>query len=273
MTPAAWAKACAIVTLSPTLSASAPPTLYIVGDIHLRAGEGPFPVFLDLLARRAPARLVILGDLFDYWLETADAVARYAPVLDRLRALTAAGWQLDLVRGNREMAAGRLLAATSGCTLHWPRLDLRLGARRVRVVHGDRLITDPGYRALRAWIGSFWHGAWQLLHPAAVQDLVARWLRRGSRSQRPNAYRVISVDPRRAQAAARGPCDTLIAGHIHEQWRRTIGGVDLLLVGDWPDSIGQWIEGHADGRLVHRRFDFAEALLPKVLAERAADHG
>ncbi len=244
------------------------PALYIVGDIHLRDGGGPFPVFLDVLARRAPARLVILGDLFEYWLETADAVARYAPVLARLRALAAAGWRLDLVRGNREMAAGRRLAAASGCTLHWPRLDLRLGARRVRVVHGDRLIRDPGYRVLRAWIGSFWHAGWQVLHPPAVQDLVARLMRRGSTSQRPRAYRRITVDPRRVAAAGRGLCDSLIAGHIHEQWRRTVNGVDLWLVGDWPDTVGQWIEGLADGSLRHRRFDFAT-----VAGDDGGDHG
>lgn len=236
------------------------PALYIVGDIHLRDGGGPFPRFLDELAARKPARLVLLGDLFEYWLETADAVARYRPVLDRLKALSAAGWRVDLVRGNREMAAGRVLAATSGCTLHWPRLDLRLGQRRIRVVHGDRLIRDPGYRALRAWIGSFWHAGWQVLHPAPVQDAVARLLRRNSSSQRPRAYRVIKPDPARVKAAARGQCDTLIAGHIHEQWRRTIGGVDLWLVGDWPDTIGQWIEGFPDGSLTHRRFDFGPHL-------------
>ena len=236
-------------------------TLFIVGDIHLRDGDGPFAAFLDGLLRRGPARLVILGDLFDYWLETADAVARYAPVLDRLRALRAAGWHLDLVRGNREMAAGRVLEAASGCILHWPRLDLRLGQRRIRVVHGDRLIRDPGYRALRAWIGSFWHAVWQVLHPAVVQDAVARCMRRNSRGAAGRAsaptYRVISVDPCRLRATARGACDTVVAGHIHEQWRRTIGGVDLLLVGDWPDTVGQWIEGQADGSLIHHQHDFA----------------
>lgn len=232
------------------------PALFIVGDIHLRDGQGPFADFLDGLAQRPPARLVILGDLFDYWLETADAVARYAPILERLRALGAAGWRLDLVRGNREMAAGRVLAATSGCVLHWPRLDLLLGQRRIRVVHGDRLIRDPGYRAMRAWIGSFWHAAWQLLHPAAVQNAVARCMRRNSRGAAPRSYRVISVDPRRLRATARGACDTVVAGHIHEQWRRTIGGIDLLLVGDWPDTVGQWIEGLPDGTLIHRQHDF-----------------
>lgn len=235
------------------------PSLFIVGDIHLRDGGGPFATFLDGLAQRTPARLVILGDLFEYWLDTADAAARYAPVLERLRALREAGWQLDLVRGNREMASGRFLGVATGCTLHWPRLDLRLGRRRIRVVHGDRLVRDPGYRALRAWIGSFWHVTWQVMHPAAMQNAVARCIRRNSRGTRPRTanYRVFEVDPPRLRGAARGACDTVVAGHIHEQWRRTIGGVDLLLVGDWPDTIGQWIEGLPDGTLTHRRHDFS----------------
>ena len=232
------------------------PVLYIVGDIHLRTGEEPFSQFLARLAERSPARLVILGDLFEYWLETADAVARYEPVLARLRALRAAGWQLDLVRGNREMAAGRRLAAASGCRMHWPRLDLVLGRRRLRIVHGDRLIRDPGYRALRAWIGSFWHAGWQILHPAPIQDAVARFLRRHSASQRPRVYRVFVPDPPRVRAAARGAIDSLIAGHIHEPWQRSVGGVDLWLVGDWPDVIGHWIEGFPDGTLRHRRHEF-----------------
>jgi UDP-2,3-diacylglucosamine hydrolase len=235
------------------------PVLYIVGDIHLRTGEEPFVQFLAELATRAPARLVILGDLFEYWLDTEDAVERYRTVLTRLRGLRAAGWQLDLVRGNREMAAGRRLPAATGCQLHWPRLDLTLGHRRLRIVHGDRLIHDPGYRALRAWIGSFWHTGWQILHPDFMQNSVARFIRRNSASQRPRKYRVIVADPARVCAAARGPVDSLIAGHIHEQWRRTIGGVDLWLVGDWPDTMGQWIEGFSDGTLRHRRHDFSDS--------------
>ncbi len=241
---------------------AAPPVLYIAGDIHLDGGPAdatsPFVRFLDSLATRSPAQLVLLGDLFEYWLETDAAAARYEAVLSRLRALAIAGWRLDLVRGNRELAGGRMLAVSTGCRMHWPHVDLALGNRRVRVVHGDRLCHDPGYRFFAAWIGSFWHRAWQSLHPAFVQDAVARALRRGSRSHqlereearprpRPARSRVF-IDRRRVQAAARG-IDTLVAGHIHESWRRTIGGVDLILVGHWPGRIGHWVEGFAEGRL------------------------
>lgn len=240
----------------PISERAALPVLYICGDIHLRDGAGAFGRFLDRLAARPPARLVILGDLFEYWLETSAAIERHADVLSRLRALGAAGWRLDLVRGNRELAAGRRLEAASGCRLHWPRLDIDLGPVRVRIVHGDRLCHDPGYRLFSAWMAGFWMRAWQQLHPPAAQEAVARLLRARSRALQarrhaePRRSRIF-IDRRRVQAAARG-ADVLVAGHIHESWRRRLGGVDLLLVGDWPEPRAQWVEGWADGRLERR---------------------
>lgn len=233
--------------------------LYIAGDVHLVAGDGPFVAFLDRLAQRTPARLVILGDLFEYWLESSACVARYAPVLERLRRLRAAGWRLDLVRGNRELAAGRRLAMASGCHLHWPRLDLRLGGVRLRIVHGDRLMCDPGYRLLATWLSSFWHRAWQQAVPTLAQEGVARLLRRRSQisqERRQRTGRRPFIDPRRVVAAARG-CDVLIAGHVHEAWRRRLRGVELILVGDWPSPRGHWLEVSATGIISACTADFS----------------
>jgi UDP-2,3-diacylglucosamine hydrolase len=240
------------------------PILYIAGDIHLHgAADGnPFPEFLDELARRPPARLVILGDLFEYWLESERVIADHEHVLGRLRALRAAGWRLDLVCGNREFAAGRRLAIASGCALHWPRLDLRLGDRRLRIVHGDRLCHDPGYRLLAAWMRAFFWRGWYPCLPMVCHDVFARFLRRTSRRKQarrahePRSRPSVFIDRRKVQGAARG-VDTLVAGHIHQSWRRTIGGVDMILVGDWPGRTGQWIEGYADGRLEQVRRAFS----------------
>ena len=238
------------------------PVLYIAGDVHLDGGANAFPAFLDLIARRPPARLVILGDLFEYWLETSAMAAMHEGVLGRLRRLKEAGWHLDLVLGNREFAAGRLLAARSGCRLHWPMLDLRLGQRRVRIVHGDRLCHDPSYRLFAACMRAFFWRGWYPAFPSVAQDAVARFLRRKSQAKQrrhyerpPGSRPRVFIDRRKVQGAAR-TCDTLIAGHIHQSWRRSIGGVDMILVGDWPAGVGQWVEGYADGRLerVQQRF-------------------
>ena len=241
------------------------PTLFIAGDVHLGGTHSDsgtaFPQWLDWLAIRPPARLVLLGDLFEWWIDGDEAVARHAVVLERLRLLAERGWRLDLVQGNRELVAGRRLEAASGCRLHRRRLDIQLGPVRVRIVHGDRLCFDPGYRAYVAVVESFPFAWFQRLHPIAVQESVASWLRRRSagrhRAPRPSSGRPrVFLDRRRIQAAARDS-DVVVAGHIHQAWRRRIGGVDLILVGDWPGDRGQWIEGTADGRLVAVQRTFA----------------
>jgi UDP-2,3-diacylglucosamine pyrophosphatase LpxH len=238
------------------------PVLYVAGDVHLDGSENAFPRFLDHLATRPAAHLVLLGDLFDYWLETRKMAAMHEPVLARLRRLRDAGWRLDLVLGNREFfAAGRLLAVRGGVRLHWPRIDVTLAGRVLRIVHGDRLCHDPGYRAFAACVRSFWWRGWYPTFPEVVQDLAARFIRGCSRAKQhrrrarpPGARPAVFIDRRKVQGSARG-CDTLIAGHIHQSWRRVVGGVDLILVGDWPRGDGHWVEGFADGRLERRRWN------------------
>jgi UDP-2,3-diacylglucosamine pyrophosphatase LpxH len=247
------------------------PILYIAGDVHLRGDEpasGGFAAFLRHLAELPPARLVLLGDLFEYWLETRGSLLRYHDVLDRLRGLRRAGWHLDLVLGNRELTAGRQLAVASGCSMHWPSLTVSLGPTTVRVVHGDRICHDPAYHFFAAWMRSFWHRIWQDLHPAFLQDAVARGMRSLSRGTvRSAPARSVArpprvfIDRRRVQACGRG-VDALVAGHIHQSWRRTIGGVDVLLVGDWPGGRGHWIEGFSDGRLERVARDFSTSAAP-----------
>lgn len=238
--------------------------LYVCGDVHLTEREGAFHAFLDRLLARPPARLVILGDLFDYWLDTAESERRYRACLRRLRALRAAGWRLDLIIGNREMAAGRRLAAATRCRVHWPSLDVRLGPRTIRIVHGDRLCHDPGYHLLFAFVAGFWFQAWRACFPAVVQERVARWARRRSRRAHlrrrrrrtePVGARPEMLDPRRVRATARR-CDLVVAGHIHQQWRRRVAGVDLILAGDWSAERGCWVEFTADGEATLRRDHF-----------------
>ncbi|MHC5068599.1 MAG: UDP-2,3-diacylglucosamine diphosphatase [Planctomycetota bacterium] len=228
------------------------PIVYIVGDVHLTGGADPFVEWLQALARRRPARLVILGDLFDYWLETEAAVARHAPVIAALRTLHEAGWRLDLIRGNREMVAGRRLAAALRTPLRWPELCFQLGPRRVRVVHGDRLCHDPGYHLLVAFLTAFPMQVTRWCVPGVIQEAVARWMRRRSRGNATAAGACPArLHPGRIRRSGRA-VDTVVAGHIHEAWRRRLCGVDVMLVGDWQGGDGRWIEGFPDGRLTAR---------------------
>ncbi len=233
------------------------PVLYIAGDVHHDGGDPGFGRWLDRLAALPPARLVLLGDVVEWWTDGPLCRERHEPVLARLRALRRAGWRLDILRGNRELAGGRAFEVASGCgRMHYPRLDIQLGPVRLRIVHGDRLMHDPGYRAWSAVCRSFFFRAVQLLQPPQAQEAFARMMRRTSHGSRPVPVqrRRIFMDPRKVRGAARG-CDVLIAGHVHESWRRRIRGVDLILAGHWPPGRGHWVEGFADGRLERRADD------------------
>jgi UDP-2,3-diacylglucosamine hydrolase len=225
------------------------PLLWVAGDVHLRGDEGAFPAFLDRLAERPrPGRLVLLGDIFESWCESTACVVQHAAVLQRLRGLRRAGWRVDLVLGNREFIAGRRLACAAGVAMHWPRLDLCLAGRRIRIIHGDRLCHDPGYRLLAMFMRGYWLQTLVFITPGWFQAAVARLLRRNSRGHRPRPPgRQPFLDPRRVAACGRG-VDLLLAGHIHRQERRRLRGVELILCGDWGPRHGSWVTLGADGQ-------------------------
>ena len=229
------------------------PILYIAGDVHHDGSDPGFGCWLDRLAALPPARLVLLGDVVEWWTDGPACRAKHEPILARLRAMRRTGWWIDILRGNRELAGGRAFEIACGCSrLHHPQLDIQLGPVHLRVVHGDRLMYDPAYRAWSVVGRSFFFRAHQMLYPPAALELVARMIRRSSRGSRPVTVKPsIFIDPRKVRGAARG-CDVLIAGHVHQSWRRRIRGVDLILAGHWPLGRGHWVEGFADGRLERR---------------------
>lgn len=233
--------------------------LVACGDVHADGDAPVFGAFLDELARRPPARLVLIGDCFEYWLETADSVAAQAATCARLRSLARRGWRCDLILGNREIVAGRRLAAATGCRLHWPGLSVEVGGRRWRFVHGDRLCRDPAYHLYASFMRGFWMRALTATIPAPLQDALARRMRAASaRAGRRRRLETGSpkgphLDPRRVAAAARR-ADGVIAGHIHRQERRRIADTELILVGDWGSAAGGWVEVDDAGAAHLRRF-------------------
>lgn len=236
---------------------------YICGDVHLRSGDGAFLDFLQSLEHQPPARLVILGDLFEFWVDTAARVRDFAPVFAVARRLRAAGWQLDFVRGNREFTAGPHLRMALGARLHWPACTLEIGGRRIRVVHGDRLCHDPLYQLSAAFLRGFWFQAGALLLPPPVQNLAARLMRSLSTGRvrvyspgLPNSPRFF-IDPRRIVAAGRG-ADALIAGHVHRRVHCRVRGLEFALAGDWQANGGSYLAIDEAGRLHPRRWALAD---------------
>ena len=217
----------------------------VCGDIHLRPGqEDSFTSFLDELQQQSPQHLVILGDLFDYWLDSPTFVATYAFLFDRLRLLKQQGWQLHCVLGNRELAAGPYFQAAFPGRVYLRAMDVLTANGCLRIVHGDRLVHDPGYRFMVALMGSWWFRSFQACAPLALQQQVARWLR-GKSSAKNRCVAEYGpplqlLDPRRVAAASRNAVK-ILAGHIHLQLQRRIRDRELTLCGHWDEDYGRWV--------------------------------
>ena len=145
--------------------------VYIASDIHLGAvpaeTERRFVAFLDHVAGDA-SRLIVNGDLFDFWFEWGEVMpARHFRTLAALARVAEAGVPVALVGGNHDAWGGRFLRDEVGLELIDGVWRTELAGAPALVAHGDGLgAGDIKYRMLKATIRSRMAiGAFRALHP------------------------------------------------------------------------------------------------------------
>lgn len=132
--------------------------LYIFSDAHLGA-EVPdrerikrqrIDELFDMV-RRDGDRLVILGDLFDFWFEYRHAIPKdHHHVICSLTDLVERDITVDYVSGNHDFWMGDFFIDHVGLNLHQDHLDTEYEGRRLHLIHGDGLAAaDRGYRLLK----------------------------------------------------------------------------------------------------------------------------
>ena len=219
-------------------------------DAHLDATAGidgrtaQFIRFLRQIDRAQTERIVVLGDLFDFWFEYKHVIfSGYFEVLRAFAALRDVGIEAHFVCGNHDFWAGRFLSHDLGFRIHKNSALLDLAGRRVLMVHGDGINKrDWGYRIYR-WFARARPVEWlfSLLHPDWAMA-VARSVSRGSR----RLSRVDDVgsgsEARALRAFAReqlavGRADVVICGHSHhpvcEEFPTPHGPGLYVNTGDW----------------------------------------
>lgn len=194
----------------------------VIADLHLHPDVPATWERLEaFLARHKglPA-LVVLGDLFEYWIGPAqmrDPSGARAVAL--LRGVAASGTALHLLHGNRDFLLEARFAAATGARL-WPDgfvARLADGARLL-CVHGDELATrDRAYQRLRRVLRSAPLRGLARVLPAALGRRVAQRLRRRSTSAvaaKPADDLALQLPAARALADASGSAH-LLCGHAH----------------------------------------------------------
>ncbi len=205
----------------------------LVSDLHLRPEEEEKRAALEaLLAGRPAGSLVlILGDLFDYWVGPPQGRAPgWKELQELLRRECERGLSLWVLHGNRDYQLGRAFERRTGAKVWGGGLLLRRGEERpLLCLHGDELcLADLAYqkakRRLRSWPARL------LLRslPFALSRRLADRARASSRKKIAKTPPESMLPTRGALRALRKepslfPCD-LLFGHIHRASHGDIPG-------------------------------------------------
>jgi len=221
------------------------PGTLVIGDLHLDVfAPGASDGFVRWLEQRpAPLpRLVILGDLFEYWVGRGQAREPGARVaLAALAARARAGTAIDVLPGNRDFLLGAEFARAAGARLH-PRglVGRHADGSATLFLHGDELCTtDRAYRWYRRIVRSRPVALLAAGLPLGGRRAIARALRaRSARATARKAPARVAAQPLAALARARSAgATTLVCGHVHrfrdEELRAGDGAVRWLVLDAW----------------------------------------
>ena len=199
----------------------------VVGDSHLGSADaGDQSAFHDFLAA-VPAmsrRLVITGDLFDFWFEYKFVIPRRPfATLARLAALVQQGVAVEVFGGNHDRWGDSFWRSDLGIPFHREGAEMELAGRRTWVIHGDGLTeTKLGGRIIhRVTRHPITVGTFRLLHPDVGFWLANRLSGGLAEANRTDAAmdRAAAAQERYARALLdrRPELDLVVMAHTHRQ--------------------------------------------------------
>jgi UDP-2,3-diacylglucosamine hydrolase len=184
--------------------------------------------------------LVLLGDIFDFWVGYRHTVfAPFVPLLEELRQQRETGTELIFVEGNHDFHMGPFFSEFLDCRILPDGGPLQLDDRRIFIAHGDLVNPDDkAYRmlrsALRCQLSRF-------LLPLVPPDWAWSVARRASRLSGRRKKGHSAFLPEQAllnfarERFAEG-FDTVITGHFHVPLFRPIEDNLLIALGDWIEQ-------------------------------------
>ncbi len=192
----------------------------VISDLHLTP-ERPRTTarFLRFLQEDAPAHpeLVILGDLFEFWIGD-DAGVAAAPIVAALAAATRVGQRLLLMHGNRDPLLGRDFARATGGMLLTDPIVVDVAGTPTLLSHGDAWCTlDVDYQRFRALARQPEFQRQFLAKPVAERVAFAQGARMQSEQEKSvKAMDIMDVTPDAVAAALRqANVRRVIHGHTH----------------------------------------------------------
>lgn len=117
-----------------------------IADAHIMSMESECAEkLLSLLEsiRGTTRTLYILGDLFDFWFGGNRVfIARYSPILDKLKELAEESVKIVFIEGNHEVNMGRFFTDTLKADVFTEEAKIDLNGKAAYLTHGDLIDRD-----------------------------------------------------------------------------------------------------------------------------------
>ena len=226
---------------------------FFASDLHLgspyhddpREAERLFVRWLHSIEPEAK-RLILVGDIFDYWYEYRHVVPRgFTRTIGLLGEMADEGVEIHFFTGNHDIWISDYLPTEIGCTLHREATSMELEGHRFFIAHGDEYAPSRAYAVTRAIFHSrvcrFLYGllpAWLTIPFAQgwARRSRERGLRKSRRLPQPEIGEEYLVRHAEEDARERGveAPEYYLFGHRHRMADHPVGDHSrVILLGDW----------------------------------------
>lgn len=228
---------------------------YFISDMHLgaryikdsRAHEARVTAFLDSIKHDA-RRLMMLGDVLDYWYEYNSVVPRgHVRFLGKLAELADDGVEILWMTGNHDVWLRDYLRDEIGITVVTGWHFVTLDGHRFLLSHGDDIGQQPlGYRVMKwCFLNPVCQALYSSLHPNITHWVATHWSSHNRTSRRDKAkakaehnhtQRLLhEQESALEQIAAQHPdLEYVVMGHLHIPGvSRTPSGLTVVRLGHW----------------------------------------
>jgi UDP-2,3-diacylglucosamine hydrolase len=223
--------------------------VHVASDVHLtpRAVERGRP-FLEWLGWAASnsSRIVLNGDIFDFWYEYGSVVPRgYTRLLGLLAEIVDSGVPVDFMGGNHDWWVDSYFTDELGVRVLKEPTRLQLAGHETLLAHGDGLGSgDLGYKALKIVLrGGLTRWAFRRLHPDLGAWIARRVSKTEFRDSVPSEGHLGRARFLESWAKERlsedASLELVVLGHTHIPARAEI------FPGRWYVNTGDWIHGRS----------------------------
>ena len=193
-----------------------------IADAHLRGiddiNQKKLVGFLSLLTDQRPEKLIILGDLFEFWTGFNGLIySHYFPVLKGFEELKRCGTEIIYLEGNHDFSMGPFFTSFLGASVYRDYAAIEIDGRRFYLAHGDIVDPSPTYNLWRWFLRSpLFRLILMVVHPSVMWKVAIRL------SDRSKLYpaKASAIERRHREFARRrirNGYDVVVLGHSHIQ--------------------------------------------------------